>query len=254
MAPIKELLSGEVAVVTGAAQGNGAAIAAGLVAAGARVLVCDINEVGAKAQADKIAANGGQARGFGLDVTNREACAAFGREAEAVYGPVSILVNNAGITRRTAPDEPDFLAHLDQQIDVNLKGMANMAVALLDQLKKTNGRIVNIGSIASFVGYRNSASYAASKGGVLQLTKALACDLAADGVRVNGIAPGVIATPMTEGTRANPEAMARFMAHTPMGRVGEPEELVGPVLFLASKLSSYVTGTMLPVDGGYLAN
>ena len=89
---------------------------------------------------------------------------------------------------------------------------------------------------------------------MLQLTKALACDLAADGVRVNGIAPGVIVTPMTEGTRANPDAMARFMGHTPMGRVGKPEELVGPVLFLASNLSSYVTGTMLPVDGGYLAN
>jgi NAD(P)-dependent dehydrogenase (short-subunit alcohol dehydrogenase family) len=114
--------------------------------------------------------------------------------------------------------------------------------------------VVNLGSIASFVGYRNSASYAASKGGVIQLTKALACDLAPDGVRVNGIAPGVIATPMTEGTRANPEAMARFMGHTPLARVGQPEELVGPVLFLASHLSSYVTGVMLPVDGGYLAN
>ena len=250
----EDLLNGDVAVITGAAQGNGAAIARGLAAAGAAVLLCDMNETGAKAEADRIKAEGGRAEGFALDVTDRAACASFADRAKEVFGNVSILVNNAGITRRTAPHEADFLDHLDAQIAVNLNGTANMVVALLSQLKATGGRVVNIGSIASFVAYRNSASYAASKGGVLQLTKALACDLATEGVRVNGIAPGVIATPMTEGTRANPEAMERFMAHTPMGRVGQPEELVGPVLFLASRLSSYVTGTMLPVDGGYLAN
>ncbi|WP_185804991.1 SDR family NAD(P)-dependent oxidoreductase [Pontivivens nitratireducens] len=249
-----DLLKGDVAVITGAAQGNGAAIARGLAAAGAAVLLCDMNETGAKAEADRIKAEGGRAEGLALDVTDRAACASFADRAKEVFGNVSILVNNAGITRRTAPHEADFLNHLDAQVAVNLNGTANMVVALLSQLKATGGRVVNIGSIASFVAYRNSASYAASKGGVLQLTKALACDLASEGVRVNGIAPGVIATPMTEGTRANPEAMERFMAHTPMGRVGQPEELVGPVLFLASRLSSYVTGTMLPVDGGYLAN
>jgi len=250
----EDLLNGDVAVITGAAQGNGAAIARGLAAAGAAVLLCDMNETGAKAEADRIKAEGGRAEGLALDVTDRAACASFADRAKEVFGNVSILVNNAGITRRTAPHEADFLNHLDAQIAVNLNGTANMVVALLSQLKASGGRVVNIGSIASFVAYRNSASYAASKGGVLQLTKALACDLASEGVRVNGIAPGVIATPMTEGTRANPEAMERFMAHTPMGRVGQPEELVGPVLFLASRLSSYVTGTMLPVDGGYLAN
>jgi len=253
-ASLTGLLDGDVAVITGAAQGNGAAIARGLAAAGAAVLLCDMNEAGAKAEATGIREKGGRAEGFALDVSDRAACIAFADRAKAVFGNVSILVNNAGITRRTAPHDADFLDHLDAQVAVNLTGTANMVVALLSQLKATRGRVVNLGSIASFVGYRNSASYAASKGGVIQLTKALACDLAAEGVRVNGIAPGVIATPMTEGTRTNPEAMARFMAHTPMGRVGEPEELVGPVLFLASRLSSYVTGTMLPVDGGYLAN
>jgi len=248
------VLKGDVAVITGAAQGNGAAIAQGLAEAGAAVLLCDMNEAGAKSVADRIKAKGGRAEGIALNVTDRAACIAFADQAKALFGDVSILVNNAGITRRTAPQEADFLDHLDAQIDVNLKGTANMVVGLLPQLKATKGRIINLGSIASFVGYRNSASYAASKGGVIQLTKALACDLAGDGVRVNGIAPGVIATPMTEGTRANPEAMERFMSHTPMGRVGEPDELIGPVLFLASQLSSYVTGTMLPVDGGYLAN
>ncbi|SFJ54078.1 SDR family NAD(P)-dependent oxidoreductase [Celeribacter neptunius] len=248
------LLDGEVAVVTGAAQGNGAAIAKGLAESGAAVLLCDMNGKGAAAVAAEIEATGGKARGFALDVSDRDACAGFAQEAKAVFGDVSILVNNAGITRRTAPEEPSFLNDLDAQLSVNLKGSAHMVVALLDQLEATAGRIVNLGSIASFVAYKNSASYAASKGGVIQLTKALACDLSGRGIRVNGIAPGVIATPMTEGTRANAQAMERFMSHTPMGRVGTPEELVGPVLFLASKLSSYVTGVMLPVDGGYLTN
>ena len=248
------LLAEEVAVVTGAAQGNGAAIASGLAAAGASVLLCDMNGDGAVDMASQIEADGGRARGFALDVSDREACTAFAKEAEPVFGKVSILVNNAGITRRTAPDEPGFLDDLDAQVSVNLKGSANMVVAYLEQLKATGGRIVNVGSIASFVAYKNSASYAASKGGVIQLTKALACDLAPHGIRVNGIAPGVIPTPMTEGTRANAQAMDRFMTHTPMGRVGEPDELVGPVLFLASRMSSYVTGVMLPVDGGYLTN
>jgi NAD(P)-dependent dehydrogenase (short-subunit alcohol dehydrogenase family) len=249
---VPNLIAGDVAVVTGGAQGNGAAIAIGLAASGAAVLVVDLNGDGAQATAGSITAKGGKATGVGLDVANRADCIAFGSEAAATFGPISILVNNAGITRRAAPDAPDFLDHLDAQIAINLNGTANMTVALLPQLRRTRGRVVNVGSIASFISYRNSASYAASKGAVLQLTKALAADLAADGVRVNGIAPGVIATPMTEGTRANPEAMSRFLGHTPLGRVGQPEELVGPVLFLASRLSSYVTGVMLPVEGGYL--
>ena len=136
---------------------------------------------------------------------------------------------------------------------VNLGGVKTMVRALLPQLRKTRGRIVNLGSIMSISAGPGLGAYAASKGAVLQLTKALAHDLAPDGIRVNAIAPGVIATPMTTVTRENPQAIGRFMAHTPLGRVGEPEELVGPVLFLASDMSSYVTGALLPVDGGYLA-
>jgi NAD(P)-dependent dehydrogenase (short-subunit alcohol dehydrogenase family) len=136
---------------------------------------------------------------------------------------------------------------------VNATGVANMTRAFLDQLKETKGRIVNLGSIMSVTAGPGMTAYAASKGAVAQMTKALAHDLAPDGVRVNAIAPGVIETPMTEATRANPDAIGRFMAHTPMGRPGRAEELVGPALFLASHASSYVTGALLPVDGGYLA-
>lgn len=250
---LPELLVNDVAVVTGAAQGNGAAIARGLAACGATVAVADVNRAGAERVAGEIVDAGGTAASFVLDVTDRSACVAFAAAVEAQLGSVSILVNNAGITRRTPPGSDDFLKNLDAQFAVNVAGSANMAHALLQQLRRTRGRVVNIASIASFVAYRGSAAYAASKGAVKQLTKGLASDLAAEGIRVNAVAPGVIATPMTEVTRADPEAVGRFLAHTPMGRVGEPEELVGPVIFLASSLSTYVTGAVLPVDGGYLA-
>ena len=136
---------------------------------------------------------------------------------------------------------------------VNTDGPMLMVRAFLAQLRETRGRVVNLCSIMSVSAGPGLAAYAASKGAVLQLTKALAHDLAPDGIRVNAIGPGVIETPMTEVTRGDPEAFGRFMSHTPLKRAGQPEELVGPVLFLASDMSSYVTGAFLPVDGGYLA-
>ena len=242
-----------VAVVTGAGQGNGKAIAEGLARAGARVAVCDINGAAAQKVAKAIEGEGGEARDYTLDVSDREAAARFAAAVEADLGPVEILVNNAGIIRRTALDAESFEQDWDDVLRVNLGGVKTMVRALLPQLRKTRGRIVNLGSIMSISAGPGLGAYAASKGAVLQLTKALAHDLAPDGIRVNVIAPGVIATPMTTVTRENPQAIGRFMAHTPLGRVGEPEELVGPVLFLASDMSSYVTGALLPVDGGYLA-
>ena len=163
-----------------------------------------------------------------------------------------MLVNNAGIIRRVAIDDPDYDRHWLETLTVNVTGMKNVTRALLPQLRKTKGRIVNLGSINSFATGPRATTYTASKGAVLQFTRALAAELAPEGIRVNGIAPGVIDTPMTEATRSDPAAIGRFMAHTPMGRTGKPEELIGPVLFLASDMSSYVTGAMLPVDGGYL--
>ncbi|MEY8842743.1 SDR family NAD(P)-dependent oxidoreductase, partial [Cribrihabitans sp. XS_ASV171] len=129
---------------------------------------------------------------------------------------------------------------------VNVDGPRNMVAAFLDDLRETRGAVVNLGSIMSLTAGPGLTAYAASKGALAQFTRALAHDLAPHGVRVNAILPGVIDTPMTEATRANPDAIARFMAHTPMGRTGRPEELAGPVIFLASEAASYVTGALLP--------
>src|SRR5438270_12768816 len=134
--------------------------------------------------------------------------------------------------------------------------MFNVKTAFLDQLRATKGRIVNIGSIQSFVhvAWPNSAAYTTSKHGVLGFTRALAAELGKDGVRVNAIGPGFIETPLNAGTRANnPDGVRLFMEHTPLGRAGQPEDIVGPAIFLASDLSAFVTGSMVMADGGYRA-
>ena len=246
------LLDGDVAIVTGAAQGNGRAIALGLASEGASVAVGDLNDEGVTSLVADLRQFGVKAFASALDVTDRNQCEAFAADSLSALGPASILVNNAGIIRRVPIDDPDYDRHWQDTIAVNVTGLKNMVRALLPQLRRTHGRIINLGSINSFATGPRATSYTASKGAVLQFTRALAAELAPEGIRVNGIAPGVIDTPMTEATRADPAAIGRFMAHTPMGRTGKPEELVGPVIFLASSMSSYVTGAMLPVDGGYL--
>ncbi len=244
----------EVAVVTGAAQGNGRAIARGLARAGAKVACCDVQEDKLEATTREIEAAGGSALAIVLDVTDGQRCMKVAEDVEEKLGPAAILVNNAGIVRRTPPDAETFAEDWDRVMAVNATGVMQVTRAFLPQLRATRGRVINLGSIMSATAGPGIAAYAASKGAVLQLTKALAHDLAPDGIRVNALAPGVIETPMTEVTRQNPDAIGRFMAHTPMGRPGRPEELIGPVLFLASTASSYVTGALLPVDGGYLAS
>lgn len=241
-----------VAVVTGAGQGNGRAIALGLARQGAHVAVCDIDGTKAAGTAAEIEALGARAFAATVDVSDKRACAGFADACRERLGEVEILVNNAGIIRRQRILEDGFDDGWDALFRVNVDGTRNMLKALLPQLRARKGRVVNLGSIMSVTAGAGISAYAATKGAILQFTKAMANELAADGIRVNAIAPGVIATPMTEATRANSDAISRFMGHTPLGRVGEPEELVGPVLFLVSDMSSYVTGVLLPVDGGYL--
>lgn len=247
------LLSGSVAVVTGAGQGNGAAIAIGLARAGARVALADINGETVENTRETIVAEGGEALAAKLDVTDRAAVLAFREQVLAGFGAASVLVNNAGVIRRTPIDGDEYESDWDATFAVNVAGPRNMVRAFLPDLTETGGSVINLASIMSLVAGPGLTAYAASKGAVAQFTKALAQDMAPYGVRVNAILPGVIATPMTEVTRQSPDAISRFMAHTPLGRVGQPEELAGPVVFLASPAASYITGALLPVDGGYLS-
>ena len=252
MAP--PVLGGRIALVTGAGQGNGRAIAKGLAKAGARVVVTDLNEANARAVAAEINAAGGQAAAYRLDVTSREACQALALTVAGEIGNIDILVNNAGIIIREGLDSPQAASNLERTLDVNVMGSFLPTQAWLGALRATRGVIINVGSIASSTGIPNVVGYSPSKGAVKLLTQALAVELAKDGVRVNAIAPGVIETPMTSYTREAPERLDKFMQRTPMARVGQPEELVGPVVFLASSMASYVTGVTLPVDGGFLAS
>ena len=250
------LLKDHIAVVTGAASGIGRAIAAGYAREGARVVLLDSNELGATEAAKEIRGTGGKAESLRLDVTNREECFAVAKEIASKIGQVSILCNNAGINRRNAfTADPDAVLKDWQDImAINLNGVFNVTHAFLEPLKVTKGRIVNIGSIQSFVHVRtpNSPAYTTSKHGVLGFTKALAAELGRHGVRVNAIGPGLIETPLNAQVRTNnPELVKIFLDHTPLGRAGKPEDIVGPAVFLASDLSAYVTGSIVMADGGY---
>jgi NAD(P)-dependent dehydrogenase (short-subunit alcohol dehydrogenase family) len=237
------LLQNHIAAVTGAGSGIGRAIALGYAREGARLAVLDVNGQAAEDTAAAIRAAGGTAHAFTLDVTKREDCVATAKQVPEKAGAISILVNNAGITRRNAFAADAETVSKDWQdiLSTNLTGTFNVTQAFLAQLRASKGRIVNLGSIQSFVHIRtpSSAAYTASKHGVLGFTKALAAELGRDGVRVNAIGPGFIETPLNAGTRANhPEFVKVFLDHTPLGRAGQPEDIVGPAIFLASDLSA----------------
>ncbi len=250
------LLHGHIAVVTGAGSGIGRAIALGYAREGATVAVLDIDgETAAKTAGDN-RGEGGAAQAFTLDVRDREACRTVAARVANDIGAVSILVNDAGINRRNAfTADPDAVIKDWQDImAVNLNGLFNVTHAFLHALRAAKGCIVNIASIQSFVHVRtpNSPAYTTSKHGVLGFTRALAAELGRDGVRVNAIGPGLIETPLNEKVRASePELVKIFLDHTPLGRTGKPEDIVGPALFLASDLSAHVTGAIVMADGGY---
>lgn len=250
------LLADHLAVITGAGSGIGRAIAAGYAREGARIVALDLDGRTAAETARRIREVGGDADGFTLNVADREACLELARQIADGIGQVSVLVNNAGITRRnTIAADPDAL-HRDWQeiMAVNLGGVFNVTQAFLPALRATQGRIVNIGSIQSFLHVRtpSSPAYTASKHAVLGLTRALAADLGKEGIRVNAIGPGLIETPLNEAFRdSRPDALQVFIDHTPLGRAGTAEDMVGPAIFLASDLSAYVTGAIVMADGGY---
>jgi NAD(P)-dependent dehydrogenase (short-subunit alcohol dehydrogenase family) len=253
---MSNLLQNHIAVVTGAGSGIGRAIAQGFAREGAQVVALDIDGAAAEKTAGEIRAAGGKGSSYPLDVTKRDACMAMAKTVEAEIGRVSILVNNAGINRRNAfaGDPAAFFKDWQDIMAINLNGVFNVTQAFLPQLRAARGRIVNIASIQSFVHVRtpNSAAYTTSKHGVVGFTKALAAELGKDGVRVNAIGPGLIETPLNAAVRANnPDLVKIFLDHTPLGRAGKPEDIVGPAVFLASDMSAYVTGAVVMADGGY---
>ena len=242
-------LKDKVAIVTGAAQGIGRAIAELFVAEGAFVVIVDVNaEKSAQTAAALASGWGGAARGLACDVTRAEQCEDVVKTVLEEHGRVDILVNNAGIAKdnlllRMSEEQWDLV------LAVNLKGAFNFTKACArTMLKARQGRIVNIASIVGQEGNGGQVNYAASKGGLISLTKSVAREFASRGITVNAVSPGFIKTPLTDGL---PEEVKRdFVARIPLVRMGEPLDVAHAVLFLSCEESSYVTGQVLNVNGG----
>jgi 3-oxoacyl-[acyl-carrier protein] reductase len=239
-------LQGQVAMVTGGARGIGLAIAHALAEGGARVALVDVDGAEAEASAAQLPGQGHQ--GHAGDVTRFQEVASVLGQVESELGPVSILVNNAGITRdnlllRMTEEEWDLV------LSVNLKGAFNTTKAVSrGMMKRRHGVIINIASVIGLMGNAGQANYAASKAGLLGLTKSVARELASRGIRCNAIAPGFIKTAMTDKLSA--DVVEGLKSQIPMGTLGEPHHVASVVRFLAGPGAAYITGQVIAVDGG----
>ena len=238
-----------VVVVTGAGRGIGKEIARAFVAEGAKVAVASRTEANAKATADELNALGkGEAKGYAVDIANHDATIEFGKLVASDLGAVSILVNNAGVTRdglalRMSED------YWDTVLDTNLKGAFNAVKAFQRSiLKAEDARIINISSVIGLIGNAGQLNYSASKAGLIGFTKALAKEFAGRRVCVNAIAPGFIVTDMTD--ELTEEIQEQIKKNIPLGSFGETEDIANAVMFLAGKRARYITGQVLAVDGG----
>ena len=246
-------LTGKVALVTGGNGGIGFGMAEGLSEAGAAVLVVGRNAAKNKAAVEALSSKGGQAKAIEADVARDEGGAAAVTAAIDLFGRLDILVNNAGTNIRKQPQEYD-IGEWRALIDANLTSAFLCAKAAYPHMRSGGGKIINIGSMTSLFGAPFAGPYGAAKGGVVQLTKALASAWAKDGIQVNAVLPGWIDTELTRGARRDvPTLHDRVLARTPAGRWGVPADLAGIAVFLASKASDFITGTAIPVDGGYAA-
>jgi 3-oxoacyl-[acyl-carrier protein] reductase len=240
--------TGKTAVVTGAARGIGREIAERLAGAGASVAMLDVVEDAVVQSAAEVARGGAKVRGYRCDVSSFDDAAAVGERIVADFDRVDVLVNNAGITRdklflRMSADD------WGQVIAVNLTGAFNVTKAFAPvMLKQRGGSIINIASVVGQIGNAGQANYSASKAGLIGMTKSLAREFAARGVRVNAVAPGFIRTAMTDAF--SEEVRNQMVEAIPLGRLGEPADVADIVMFLASNLASYVTGQVINCDGG----
>ena len=248
-------LEDKVAVITGAASGIGRATALLFAREGARVVVADWDESGGSRIAEEIAEAGGEAVSVRTDVSQAEDVRSLINAAVAGYGRLDVLFNNAGVEGELAPTADCSLENWDSVIGINLKGVfLGMKYAIPHMVSNGGGTIINNASVAGVVGFAGLPAYCASKGGVIQLTKAAALEYAKAGIRVNAICPGVIATPMVERVLGDNEEMKKsFEALEPVGRFGTPEEVARLALFLATEDSSFCTGAPFIVDGGFVA-
>jgi NAD(P)-dependent dehydrogenase (short-subunit alcohol dehydrogenase family) len=247
------LLEGKLALVTGAGRGLGAAIAHGLAAAGAEVILTDITDEALKASFTAMKASGFKARTEILNVTDRSSVNYLAQQIFDEDGGLDILVNNAGVAGRASFDDPAVMAVFDRVVDVNLIGAFNVSQAFVPALIARKGNVVHLCSVAGFVAGGSTAGYVVSKGAVRSLTQVMARDLAPHGVRVNAIAPGIVMSEMAVAQLNRPGGADWFLNRVMMKRIGETQEVVDPVIFLASKMASFITGAILPVDGGFLA-
>jgi 2-hydroxycyclohexanecarboxyl-CoA dehydrogenase len=249
-------LNGKTVIVTGAASGIGLATAVRFAREGSKVAIWDINDEAAQRAAAELVATGGKVIASRVDVSNRAQVDAAVERFHAEFGPVQILVNNAGITD-FRPFMETTEADWDRVMTINLKSMLVVTQAVLpDMLTAKWGRIINISSSSAQTGSARMTAYAASKGGVIAFTKSLAAELAQKGITVNNVPPGFVDTPMlrNEGIAGLGVPVETVAARSPMGRAGRPENIAAACTFLASDDADYITGHTLSVNGGRYSN
>jgi len=245
-------LKDKVAIVTGARRGIGEAIALKLAEQGAKVIVTDISKEDCQKVVEKIETSGGEGLALKLDVTKEDEIKSVVEGTKEKFGKIDILVNNAGIFIQNNLEEMET-SEINKMLDINLRGSIMCIKNVLPGMKKQKyGKIINIASIAGFVGFDLSSIYCASKGALVNLTRELALDLGSYKINVNGVAPGVIATEMTKDMLSDEKVKSALLQNIPYNRIGKPEDIASAVVFLVSDESEYITGQTLVVDGGWL--